>query len=126
MSQIQVLVPDIGDFDEVEVIEVLVGKGDRVEVEDSLITLESDKATMEIPSPAAGRVEEVSVQLGDLVSEGSALLVLEVAEDAVPAEPESAEPEPTAPVVETPVPVASAPARRRAASRESARPQASA
>ncbi len=75
---IQVQVPDIGDFDDVEVIEVLVAKGDRVAVEDSLVTLESDKATMEIPSPEAGIVAEVSVHLGDRVSEGSMLLTLEV------------------------------------------------
>jgi pyruvate dehydrogenase E2 component (dihydrolipoamide acetyltransferase) len=82
---IQVRVPDIGDFEDVEVIEVLVAKGDRVSVEDSLVTLESDKATMEIPSPAAGVVGEVSVQLGDLVSEGSLLLVLELEEREVEA-----------------------------------------
>ncbi len=90
---VQVIVPDIGDFDEVEVIEVLVAKGDRVEVEDSLITLESDKATMEIPSPQAGVVAEIHVQLGALVSQGSLVLVLEVeadaASDSVP-EPEAA------------------------------------
>jgi pyruvate dehydrogenase E2 component (dihydrolipoamide acetyltransferase) len=76
-SEIQVLVPDIGDFEEVEVVEVLVAKGDRVEAEDSLVSLESDKATMEIPSPRAGVVAEVRVQLGDRVSEGSVLLLLE-------------------------------------------------
>ena len=86
-SSLQVLVPDIGDFDEVEVIEVLVAKGDTVEVEDSLITLESDKATMEIPSPAAGVVGDISVQLGDRVSEGTMLLVLEVEEEAAAEEP---------------------------------------
>ncbi len=89
---IQVLVPDIGDFDEVEIIEVLVAKGDRVEVEDSLVTLESDKATMEIPSPEAGIVGDLSVQLGDRVSEGTLLLVLDVdeaaAEEAPPDDPE--------------------------------------
>jgi len=94
-QSLQVLVPDIGDFDDVEVIEVLVAKGDRVAVEDSLITLESDKATMEIPSPAAGLVGEVSVQLGDRVSEGSMLLVLEVEEDAAQASP-GPEPSPSA------------------------------
>ncbi len=74
----EVLVPDIGEFDDVDVIEVLVAPGDRVELEQSLITLESDKATMEIPAPAAGVVKEVLVRLGDKVSEGSRIVVLEV------------------------------------------------
>ena len=76
-AEIQVRVPDIGDFEDVEVIEVLVAKGDRVDPEDSLVTLESEKATMEIPSPEAGRIADVHVRLGDRVSEGSLLLVLE-------------------------------------------------
>jgi pyruvate/2-oxoglutarate dehydrogenase complex dihydrolipoamide acyltransferase (E2) component len=66
-----VRVPDIGDFEDVEVIEVLVGPGDRVEVDDSLVSIESDKATMEIPSPVAGVVAAVHVSLGDRVSEGA-------------------------------------------------------
>ena len=74
----EVLVPDIGEFDDVDVIEVLVAPGDRVELEQSLITLESDKATMEIPAPAPGVVKEVLVRLGDKVSEGSRIVVLEV------------------------------------------------
>ena len=78
--EIQVLVPDIGDFEDVEVVELLVAKGDRVEVEDSLVSLESDKATMEIPAPRRGVVTEVSVQLGDRVSEGSLLLLLDADE----------------------------------------------
>ena len=73
----RVLVPDIGDFKDVEVIEVLVKPGDRVAKEQSLITLESDKATMEVPSPASGVVREVVVRLGDRVSQGSAILLLE-------------------------------------------------
>ncbi|GBE08639.1 dihydrolipoyllysine-residue acetyltransferase component of pyruvate dehydrogenase complex [bacterium BMS3Bbin11] len=77
---IEIPVPDIGDFDEVEVIEVLVSAGDNVEVEDSLISLESDKATMEIPSPAAGVVKEVKVAIGDKVSRGSPILLLESSE----------------------------------------------
>ncbi len=92
----QILVPDIGDFDEVEVIEVLVAKGDRVEPEDSLVTLESDKATMEIPSPRAGVVADVVVQLGDKVSEGTVLVTLEIeGAEAGAADPpaESAAPE---------------------------------
>jgi len=73
-----VKVPDIGDFKEVEVIEVLVKPGEAVAKEQSLVTLESDKATMEIPSPAAGVVQELRVKTGDKVSEGSAILVLAV------------------------------------------------
>jgi len=74
----QVLVPDIGDFEDVDVIEVLVAAGDRVEVEQSLVTLESEKATMEIPSPAAGVVRTLHVAVGDKVSEGAPILTLEV------------------------------------------------
>jgi len=81
-QELPVKVPDIGDFDHVEVIEVLVSAGETVELEQSLITLESDKATMEIPAPAAGLVKEISVSLGDQVAEGSPILVLEVADDA--------------------------------------------
>ncbi len=72
-----VAVPDIGDFDSVEVIEILVAVGDAVQAEDSLISLESDKATMEIPSPYAGVVKELKVAVGDKVSEGSVILMLE-------------------------------------------------
>ncbi|TAN50022.1 MAG: FAD-dependent oxidoreductase, partial [Betaproteobacteria bacterium] len=86
MSTITVRVPDIGDFKEVAVIEVLVKPGDAVTKEQSLITLESDKATMEIPSPETGVVKDISVKLGDKVGEGSAILSLEVAAAAaVPA-----------------------------------------
>jgi dihydrolipoamide dehydrogenase len=73
----EVKVPDIGDFKDVEIIEVLVKAGERIEKEQSLITLESDKATMEIPSPAAGVVKELKVRLGDKVSEGATILTLE-------------------------------------------------
>ena len=72
----QVVVPDIGDFKEVEVIEVLVKPGDAVAKEQSLVTLESDKATMEIPSPSAGVVKELRLKVGDKVSKGSPILVL--------------------------------------------------
>ena len=72
-----VLVPDIGDFKEVEVIEILVKPGDTVAKEQSLVSLETDKATMEIPSPEAGVVKELKIKVGDKVSEGSAILVLE-------------------------------------------------
>ena len=78
MSAIAVKVPDIGDFKEVVVIEVLVKPGDAVAKEQSLITLESDKATMEIPSPEAGVVKSIAVKLGDKVSEGASILELEL------------------------------------------------
>jgi len=74
----QVLVPDIGDFDDVPVIEVLVAVGDEVAAEDPLVVLESDKATMEVPSPAAGKVASIDVSVGDKVKEGSPILQLEV------------------------------------------------
>ena len=73
----EVRVPDIGDFKEVEVIEVLVKPGDPVQKEQSLITLESDKATMEIPAPEAGVVSAIEVKLGDKVSQGSLILRLD-------------------------------------------------
>src|SRR5947208_1159216 len=75
----EVLVPDIGDFSDVPVIEVLVKAGDSVKAEDSLVTLESDKATMDVPSPSAGIVKDVKVKLGDKVSEGSVIVTLEAA-----------------------------------------------
>ena len=74
---IEVKVPDIGDFDGIPVIEILVSTGDRVSAEDSLVTLESDKATMDIPAPAAGVVGEIKVSVGDTVSEGSLILLLD-------------------------------------------------
>jgi len=103
-KQEEIRVPDIGDFNDVEVIEVLVAVGDTVTEEQSLITLESDKASLEVPAPRAGRVIELKLAIGDRVSEGAPLLVLEV--DEAPAE--SSAPEPAvAPVAES---VASAPA----------------
>ena len=77
MSTIEVKVPDIGDFKDVEVIEVLVKAGDTIAPEQSLITVESDKASMEIPSSASGRIVELRVKVGDKVSQGSVLLVVE-------------------------------------------------
>lgn len=77
-----VLVPDIGDFKNIPVIEVLVKPGDSVKAEDSLITLESDKATMEVPAPFAGVVKELKIKAGDKVSEGAAILSLEISESA--------------------------------------------
>ena len=80
MSTIEVKVPDIGDFEDVPVIEVLVKAGDAVKAEDSLVTLESDKATMDVPSPSAGVVKMLSVKVGDKVKEGSLILTLDSAE----------------------------------------------
>ncbi|MDB5825503.1 MAG: aceF [Herminiimonas sp.] len=82
MALMEVKVPDIGDFKEVEVIEMLVKPGDTVKVDQSLITVESDKASMEIPSSQAGVVKELKVKLGDKIAEGSVLLTLEPASDA--------------------------------------------
>src|SRR5215471_10294074 len=84
----EVLVPDIGDFKDVPVIELLVKPGDKVKPEDPLVTLESDKATMDVPAPSAGTVKEVKVKVGDKVSEGSVILLLEGGEQAAtPAAP---------------------------------------
>src|SRR4051794_20255799 len=82
MPALDVLVPDIGDFTGVPVVEILVSVGDVVAAEDPLVVLESDKASMEIPAPEGGTVKELKVAVGDPVSEGSALVVLEVAETA--------------------------------------------
>ena len=73
-----ILVPDIGDFEGVEVIEIMVSPGDTISVEDPLVSLESDKAAMEIPSPDAGTVKEIKVSIGDKVSQGDLLVTLEV------------------------------------------------
>ena len=77
MSVIEVRIPDIGDFQDVEIIEILVKPGDSVEAETSMITLESDKATMDVPAPQAGVVAELLVTVGDRVSEGSSILKME-------------------------------------------------
>jgi pyruvate dehydrogenase E2 component (dihydrolipoamide acetyltransferase) len=106
----EVLVPDIGDFKDVPVIEVLVKPGDVVKADDSLITLESDKATMEVPAPAAGVVRDLRVKVGDKVSQGHAILSLEVGEAAAAAAaPAAAAPAPTA-APASPAPAAAAPA----------------
>ena len=83
MATIEVKVPDIGDFKDVPVIEVLVKPGDTVKTEQSLVTLESDKATMDVPSPVDGVVKELKVKVGDKVSEGSVILTVEA--EAAPA-----------------------------------------
>ena len=92
MSTIEVKVPDIGDFKDIPVIEVFVKAGDSVKAEDSLISLESDKATMDVPAPAAGVVKDVRLKLGDKVSEGTLILTLDTvaATDAKPAAPAAA------------------------------------
>ncbi|TME38597.1 MAG: dihydrolipoyllysine-residue acetyltransferase [Chloroflexi bacterium] len=109
----QVQVPDIGDFDDVPVIEVLVKPGDVVNADDPLITLESDKASMDVPAPTGGRVRAVQVNVGDRVSKGSPVLTLEASAEAVATTPppslvEQQEPEPR-PAAPTPV-AAGAPA----------------
>ena len=109
MALIEVKVPDIGDFKDVVVIELLVKPGDAVKAEQSLITVESDKASMEIPSSAAGVVKELKVALGDKVSEGSLLLMLEGegAAAAAPAAPAPASTPAAAPAVAVSAPAAS-------------------
>src|SRR5437763_7233300 len=102
MASNEVKVPDIGDFKNVEVIEILVKPGDAVAKEQSLVTLESDKATMEIPSPGAGVVKEVRIKVGDKVSQGSPILLLESSGAQQPAEKEA----PKAPARPTPGPSA--------------------
>ncbi|HOM21854.1 MAG TPA: FAD-dependent oxidoreductase, partial [Ottowia sp.] len=102
MSEVQVKVPDIGDFSEVAVIEVLVAPGDTVKVEQSLITVESDKASMEIPSSHAGVVKSLAVKLGDKVKEGSLVLTLEAAGAAAPAPAASAQKPVAAPAHQAP------------------------
>ncbi len=115
----EVVVPDIGDFKDVDVIEVLVSPGDQIKVEDPLITLETDKATMDVPSPYAGVVKEVKIKVGDKVSQGVAVALLEadesVSEAESAAQPQAAANEPEAsavaegPAAEAPVPRADAP-----------------
>jgi pyruvate dehydrogenase E2 component (dihydrolipoamide acetyltransferase) len=133
---VEVKVPDIGDYKDVPVIEVFVKPGDSVGAEDSLVTIESDKATMEVPSPSAGVVKELRVKVGDKVSMGSLLLMLESAggsatasaakaEAAPPASPPPAPPPAPAPAAQ-PAPPSAAPAPQPAAARgETSAPQAS-
>jgi pyruvate dehydrogenase E2 component (dihydrolipoamide acetyltransferase) len=104
-QNIEVKVPDIGDFKDVPVIEVLVKPGDTVKAEDSLVTLESEKATMDVPSPSAGVIKEVKVKLGDKVSEGNVIVVLEASDARA-----SAAPAPTAAAAAAPAPPPSPPA----------------
>jgi len=108
-SLVDIKVPDIGDFDEVSVIEVLVKAGDTIKAEQSLITVESDKASMEIPSSAAGVVKEVKVKLGDKVKQGSVVLTIE-ASGAAAAAPEPEKKQAAAPAAPAVAPAAPAPA----------------
>jgi pyruvate dehydrogenase E2 component (dihydrolipoamide acetyltransferase) len=111
MSIVEVKVPDIGDFKEVEVIELMVKPGDTVKVDQSLITVESDKASMEIPSSHAGVVKELKIKVGDKIAEGSLVLILEASEggEAAPAAAPAPAPAP-APAAEAPAAPAPAPA----------------
>src|SRR5438094_152785 len=97
MSTLEVKVPDIGDFKDVPVIEVFVKPGDKVKPDDSLITLESDKATMDVPSPSAGVVKDLKLKVGDKVSEGGLILTLEADEAATTPPPQHATPPPAHP-----------------------------
>jgi pyruvate dehydrogenase E2 component (dihydrolipoamide acetyltransferase) len=111
MALVEVKVPDIGDFKEVEIIELLVKPGDTVKAEQSLITVESDKASMEIPSSHAGVVKELKVKMGDKVAEGSLVLVLETEGAGAPAAPAQApvaSPAPAAAPVAAPAPAPAA------------------
>ena len=105
MSQIEVQVPDIGDFPEVEVIEVMVKVGDTVKVDQSLLTVESDKASMEIPSSHAGVVKEVKVKVGDKVKQGTPIITVEGSAAAAPA-PAAAAPAPAAAPAQAAAPAA--------------------
>ena len=106
---LEVRVPDIGDFKDIPVIEVLVKPGDVIKPEDSLVTLESDKATMDVPAPVAGTVLEIKVKPGDKVSQGSLILILDAVAAAAgvvvaaPPAAAAASPAPTAPPPAVPV-----------------------
>src|SRR5262249_11248050 len=102
----QVLVPDIGDFKDIPIIEIQVKPGDRVTAEAPLITLESDKASMEVPSPSSGVVKSVAVKLGDRVSQGTPILTIEL--DGAAGAAEAAEPPGSAPPAPTSAPAGDA------------------
>jgi pyruvate dehydrogenase E2 component (dihydrolipoamide acetyltransferase) len=121
---IEVKVPDIGDYKDVPIIEVFVKPGDEVKAEDSLITVESDKATMEVPSPTSGTVKELRVKVGDKVSEGSLVLVLEAADAKSKPQQAPSEPERSAPTQSAPAPQpATTPARAQTPSSAAPTPQ---
>ena len=121
---LEVRVPDIGDFDDVDVIEIIVAAGDAVAVEDPLITLESDKATMDIPSPVAGTVEDITVKVGDKVSEGDLIVALKLSTAAAePAAPSLAPAVPASkPKPPPPSPKADEPAAKAASTKAHASP----
>jgi len=125
LAAIEVKVPDIGDFKDVPVIELLVKPGDAVKKEDSLVTLESDKATMEVPSPADGVVKAVKVKVGDKLSEGSLVLLLDAADApaARPAEKAAAAPAAPAPAAQPAPPATAAPAAKPFQEPEAASPR---
>jgi pyruvate dehydrogenase E2 component (dihydrolipoamide acetyltransferase) len=104
MSLIEVKVPDIGDFKDVPVIEIFVKPGDAIKPEDSLVTLESDKATMDVPSPVAGTVRELRVKLGDKVAEGVVIAIVDAADAGAAQAAPSAAPAPAAAAVPSPQP----------------------
>jgi len=106
MSLLEVKVPDIGDFKDVPVIGIEVSPGDTVKAEDPLVTLESDKATMDVPAPAAGTVKEIKLKIGDKVSEGSLVLLLETAEAGAAAAAPAPAPAAPPPAAATPTPQA--------------------
>ena len=107
---VEVKVPDIGDFSDVPVIDVFVNVGDTVKVDDALVTLESDKATMDVPSSVAGVVKEVKVKLGDKISEGSVVVLVETGATAAAPAPAPAAAAPAPTPAAAPAPVAAAPA----------------
>jgi pyruvate dehydrogenase E2 component (dihydrolipoamide acetyltransferase) len=117
-NETEVLVPDIGDFKDVDVIEVLVANGDEINADDPLITLESDKATMDVPSPRAGVIKDVKIKVGDKVSQGAPILTLEMTED----KSETAPATPQSPPSSTPGPAATTEAKAAASEEVSAGP----
>lgn len=106
MATIQFKVPDIGDFDAVDVIEVLVNEGDHIQVDDSILTLESDKATMEVPATHSGKVSKIQVKVGDKVSEGTYICDIEVEESTATEKPAEKKAEAPASKAEAPKPAA--------------------
>ena len=106
-----ITLPDVGDFKDIEVIEVLITVGDDVEAEQSIIILESDKATMEIPSPFAGKVESITVKVGDKLNEGDQIATLSGADASAGDTKDSSEAVPPAPIASAPEsePAAAAP-----------------
>ena len=116
----QVTVPDIGDFKDVPIIEILVKEGDAINAEDPLLTLESDKATMEVPAPAGGTVEKILVKVGDKVSEGTPILTFKGGEGAM-TQPPSLVNQQEPPPQPQPVAVSSPPPAQAAASADGGR-----